>query len=194
MRLIGWHGTTNKRKAKILSEGFQFKVYNPGKEKERHPNDLGNGIYFFLPFGEDNGKNIAVAYVKKYKSRELLQKGIEPVCIGADLSFEAKENIFCLDDLENQLLLQEFRVLMEKEIVEKLTNIKNDGAKRRATKINQNQGLVIEILLDLARVYGKNYDAVLSITYTDLEVLPVIDGKNGKEICVRNRDCITSIA
>ena len=48
LQYSGWHGTTNKRKEKILSAGFSYEKYKPGIHKQRHPNDLGNGIYFFL--------------------------------------------------------------------------------------------------------------------------------------------------
>lgn len=71
----------------------------------------------------------------------------------------------------------------------------NDGAKKRASRINKNQGLVIEIFLDLvAEVKKEIYSAVQSTTYTELKDIPVIDGKNGKEICVRNTKCITIIS
>ena len=65
--------------------------------------------------------------------------------------------------------------------------------KNRATLLNQNQGLIIELLLDLASQYGKNFEAVQSKTYTDISFLPVINGKNGEEICIRDLNCITNI-
>ena len=59
--------------------------------------------------------------------------------------------------------------------------------KKRASRINKNQGLVIEIFLDfVAEVKKEIYSAVQSTTYAELKDVPVIDGKNGKEICVRN--------
>ncbi len=62
-----------------------------------------------------------------------------------------------------------------------------------ATHLNQNQGLIIELLLDLASHYGRSFKAVQSKTYSDIPYLPTIDGKNGNEICVRDLDCITNI-
>ena len=62
LQYSGWHGTIIKEK--ILSAGFLMK-YKPGIHKQRHPNDLGNGIYFFSPFDKDTGKTIASAYVAK---------------------------------------------------------------------------------------------------------------------------------
>lgn len=195
MQLKGWHGTTSDRKAKILIENFSYRPYNPGVDNERHPNDLGNGCYFFLPFGNDSGKEIATAFTKKYKSKDLAKEGIELALINVNLEFENDSLIFDLDSNDNQDLLEEVRERMVKEIGEHLKKIKNDGAKRRASRINKNQGLVIEIFLDLvAEVKKEIYSAVQSTTYTELKDVPVIDGKNGKEICVRNTKCITIIS
>lgn len=85
LQYSGWHGTTNKRKEKILSAGFSYEKYKPGIHKQRHPNDLGNGIYFFLPFNKDTGKTIASAYVAKYKSFELSKPGVRPELIHAKI-------------------------------------------------------------------------------------------------------------
>lgn len=195
MQLKGWHGTTSDRKAKILIEDFSYRPYNPGVDNERHPNDLGNGCYFFLPFGNDSGKEIATEFTKKYKSKDLAKEGIELALINVNLEFENDSLIFDLDSNDNQDLLEEVREMMVKEIGEHLKKIKNDGAKRRASRINKNQGLVIEIFLDLvAEVKKEIYSAVQSTTYTELKDVPVIDGKNGKEICVRNTKCITIIS
>lgn len=194
MQLEGWHGTTSVRKSKILIEGFSYRPYNPGVDRERHPNDLGNGCYFFLPFGDDSGKEIATKFTRKYKSKYLDKENIELALINVNLEFGNDELIFDLDLSSNQALLEEFRNMMDKEIGNYLKKIKNDGAKKRASRINRNQGLVIEIFLDLvANVKKEVYSAVQSKTYTELKNVPVIDGKNGKEICVRNTKCITII-
>ena len=79
------------------------------------------------------------------------------------------------------------------QIERDIAGISDSGAKNRATLLNQNQGLIIELLLDLASQYGKNYEAVQSKTYTDIPFLPVINGKNGEEICIRDLSCITNI-
>lgn len=193
LQYSGWHGTTNKRKEKILSTGFSYKKYEPGIDKQRHPNDLGNGIYFFLPFNNDTGETIASAYVTKYKSFELGKTGITSTLINAKISIESKDNIFILDEPKNQSLLEEFRQTARVKIENEVAGILKSGAKKRATLVNQNQGLIIELLLDLASQYGKDFKAVQSKTYTDISFLPVFDGKNGEEICIRDLNCITNI-
>ena len=193
LQYSGWHGTTNKRKEKILSYGFSYNKYEHGIDRQRHPNDLGNGIYFFLPFERDSGKTIASAYVSKYKSSELRVRGVKPDLINAEITVDTTENIFSLDKPENQLLLEEFREKASIVIKKEVDNIFDDGAKTRATHLNQNQGLIIELLLDLASHYGRSFKAVQSKTYSDIPYLPTIDGKNGNEICVRDLDCITNI-
>lgn len=193
LQYSGWHGTTNKRKEKILSTGFSYKKYEPGIDKQRHPNDLGNGIYFFLPFNRDTGKIIASAYVAKYKSSELRKPGITPELINAEITIESEDNIFILDEPKNQSLLDEYRQRAYIEIEREIASISDSGAKNRATLVNQNQGLVIELLLDLASQHGKDFKAVQSKTYTDIPFLPVFDGKNGEEICIRDLNCITNI-
>lgn len=193
LQYSGWHGTTNKRKEEILSTGFSYKKYEPGIDKQRHPNDLGNGIYFFLPFNRDTGKTIASAYVAKYKSSELRKPGITPELINAEITIESEDNIFILDEPKNQSLLDEYRQRAYIEIEREIASISDSGAKNRATLVNQNQGLVIELLLDLASRHGKDFKAVQSKTYTDIPFLPVFDGKNGEEICIRDLNCITNI-
>lgn len=193
LQYSGWHGTTNKRKEEILSTGFSYKKYEPGIDKQRHPNDLGNGIYFFLPFNRDTGKIIASAYVAKYKSSELRKPGITPELINAEITIESEDNIFILDEPKNQSLLDEYRQRAYIEIEREIASISDSGAKNRATLVNQNQGLVIELLLDLASQHGKDFKAVQSKTYTDIPFLPVFDGKNGEEICTRDLNCITNI-
>lgn len=193
LQYSGWHGTTNKRKEKILATGFSYKKYEPGIDKQRHPNDLGNGIYFFLPFNNDTGETIASAYVTKYKSFELGKTGITSTLINAEISIESKDKIFILDEPKNQSLLKEFRQKARVEIENEVAGILKSGAKKRATLVNQNQGLIIELLLDLASQHGKDFKAVQSKTYTDISFLPVFDGKNGEEICIRDLNCITNI-
>ena len=193
LQYSGWHGTTNKRKNKILSAGFSFKKYYPGFNKQRHPIDLGNGFYFFLPFNNDTGKTIASAYVAKYKSFELSKPGVTPELVNAEITIKSIDNIFILDDPTNQSLLDEYRQKAYIEIEREIASISDSGAKNRATLLNQNQGLIIELLLDLASQYGKNFKAVQSKTYTDISFLPVINGKNGEEICIRDLNCITNI-
>ena len=193
LQYSGWHGTTNKRKEEIISTGFSYKKYEPGIDKQRHPNDLGNGIYFFLPFNRDTGKIIASAYVAKYKSSELRKPGITPELINAEITIESEDNIFILDEPKNQSLLDEYRQRAYIEIEREIASISDSGAKNRATLVNQNQGLVIELLLDLASQHGKDFKAVQSKTYTDIPFLPVFDDKNGEEICIRDLNCITNI-
>ena len=98
-----------------------------------------------------------------------------------------------MDEPKNQILLEEFRQKAWDEIENEVAGISESGAKNRATLVNQNQGLVIELLLDLASQYGKDFKAVQSKTYTDISFLPVFDGKNGEEICIRDLNCITNI-
>ena len=193
LQYSGWHGTTSKRKKKILSAGFSYKKYEPGIDKQRHPNDLGNGIYFFLPFNNDTGETIASAYVTKYKSSELREHGITSELINAEITIESEDNIFILDEPKSQIILEEFRQEARDKIENEVAGISESGAKNRATLVNQNQGLVIELLLDLASQYGKDFKAVQSKTYTDVSSLPVFDGKNGEEICIRDLNCITDI-
>lgn len=193
LQYTGWHGTTNKRKERILSSGFSYKKYEPGIKKQRHPNDLGNGIYFFLPFQQDSGKSIASAYVSKYKSSELKAPGVKLALIRADIAVDSQKNIFDLDDPQNQRLLEEFRQTAQAEIEKEVAQIPDSGAKNRANLLNQNQGLIIELLLDLASSHGIIYKAVQSKTYSDLPFLPIFDAKNGNEICIRDLDCIKNI-
>lgn len=186
-------GTAPPIKEKILSAGFSYEKYKPGIHKQRHPNDLGNGIYFFLPFDKDTGKTIASAYVAKYKSFELSKPGVRSELIHAKIILSSMNNIFMLDAPANQSLLEEYRQAASIQIEREITDIADGGAKNRATLLNQNQGLIIELLLDLASQHGKNYEAVQSKTYTAIPSLPVIDGKNGEEICIRDLNCITNI-
>ncbi|WP_415748860.1 hypothetical protein [Streptococcus pseudopneumoniae] len=154
---------------------------------------MGNGIYFFLPFDKDTGKTIASAHVAKYKSFELSKPGVRPELIHAKITLKSIDKIFILDNPKNQRLLEEYRQAASIQIEREIAGISGSGAKNRATLLNQNQGLIIELLLDLASQHGKNYEAVQSKTYTDIPFLSVINGKNGEEICIRDLNCITNI-
>ena len=193
LQKTGWHGTTNSIVTSILKKGFSYNKYAPGKTAQRHPNDLGNGIYFYLPFLEDDGDNIATAYVKKYKSKFISSEN-PVVLMKATLSFEDGTRIFLLDDLQNRQLLSEFREKTKKVIQNLLEDIQDNGAKKRASRVNQNQGLIIELLLDLhaQKQPSKTYQAVQGKTFTDVSYksMNTHDGVNGCEICVRDLQCI----
>ena len=195
MELTGWHGTTNRCKEHILKSGFSYKKYQPGKVRQKHPNDLGNGCYFFLPFNRDSGKLIASAYVSKYRSFAFREKNVCPELLEVKMEFISEEYIFDLDKQNNQNLLKEFRVTVKSEIDRELSIMKEDGAKKRASHLNENQGLVIELLLDLRANVKKPfvYQAVRATTYTDVPQMPKLNGFNGKEICVKDLNCIKEI-
>ncbi len=98
-----------KGKRKSYPLVFPIKNINLVLINRVHPNDLGNGTYFFLPFNNDTGKTIASAYVAKYKSSELRKPGITSKLINAEITIESEDNIFILDEPKNQILLEEFR-------------------------------------------------------------------------------------
>lgn len=195
MELTGWHGTTNECKEIILKSGFSYEKYQPGKVGQRHPNDLGNGCYFFLPYNKDSGKLIASAYVRKYKASAFREKNVRPELLEVKIEFISEDDIFDLDIQSNQCLLKEFSEYLKDKIDEELSIMKEDGAKKRASYLNENKGLLIELLLDLKANSKKPfvYQAVRATTYTDVPQMPKLDGFNGKEICVKDLNCIKEI-
>ncbi|MGT2925083.1 hypothetical protein ACVR0O_07810 [Streptococcus caviae] len=194
MEVVGWYGTTKYAKNKIEKEGFRYVKYKPGISQQRYLNDLGNGIYFFLPFNNDTGEKIALVYVTSYKDRILQKKQTSPALLKCLLTLNDSQ-ILDLDDKKIRLLIEEFAKKFKDVLDKELDSIADSGAKNRALKQKQNFGLIIELFIQLVETYRQDtkYQAVISTTYTDLPQLPRIDGKNGKEICIRKSDTITII-
>ena len=190
LQYSGWHGTINKRFYLLV---FLMRNINLVFINRDIRTTWVMVFTFFLPFDKDTGKTIASAHVAKYKSFELSKPGVRSELIHAKIILSSMNNIFMLDDPANQSLLEEYRQAAFIQIEREITDIADSGAKNRATLLNQNQGLIIELLLDLASQHGKNYEAVQSKTYTDIPFLPVINGKNGEEICIRDLNCMTNI-
>ncbi|MFC6464899.1 hypothetical protein ACFP65_07950 [Marinilactibacillus sp. GCM10026970] len=193
--LIGWHGTTKIRQKSISSEFFNFNSYIFGKENQRQPNDLGNGIYFYLPFFNDKGNIIAQQYVRKYKNKELISNKTSVCLVKANIKY-LKEKSLDLNNEDNVAFLEGISKLFEKELLEEMKNIRDDGAKQRAQQQADNKGLLIELVYQLYEKEHpeKKFDVVIKDTYTDIPHLKCDDkGNNGKEIAVRKLDLIEII-
>ncbi|MGY0186384.1 hypothetical protein [Lactococcus petauri] len=184
MNFKGYHGTGRKTASEIKNQGFNF------KQNMKFPNDLGDGVYFFIQrneidFPEKNAKN----YVYSFKSEERLKS-----LLIAEISIDDDK----LLDLNEEEIQTEFDSIRNEYLDKIKTELKKYpdtwGAKQRGNY----DGIVLNILLESRNMKP---DGVLKDTYT-----PFLDFKseknsgyrisnfpNGRELCVRNIDTITKI-
>ncbi|MDT2731192.1 hypothetical protein P7G31_02840 [Streptococcus parauberis] len=194
MEVIGWHGTTEHAFKKISNSGFQYRKFTPGITPQRYPNDLGNGIYFFIPFGHDNGKIIASAYVSRYKDFIKFSNQTSYKLISCRLVLD-DDKILDLNNEINISMINEFKEKYQTKLELVLNTISNNPAKTRALRHKNNFGLIVELFIQYIEFNKPEfiYQAVNKKTYTDLPQLPIIKNNNGHEICIRKIETIKEI-
>ena len=177
-----WHATSKDRKEKILNEHFSFTPYIRGKKGQRIPNDLGAGTYFFGPFRNDSGVNLARRYYSTYKSNTGHMS-----LINAQLDC-SRDELVDLDDKDVIEGLLSIRDALDHQLKIEFDNLKDDNAKKRA----QSDGILIEFMIEYYKKENKIVKILTKDTYTKIDArrstLP-----NGKEYCVRDVSLISII-
>ena len=177
----GYHATERAIASKIRNEGFNF------KKGPKFPNDLGEGVYFFVKRSkadspEENAKNYIYTFRNFQNHKSLLV---------ANINID-DDQLLDLDDEEIQIEFDRVRNLYLEKIKSELDKYPDTwGGKLRGNY----DGIVLQILLNIRNM---NPDGILKDTYT-----PILDYKsskklgysisnfpNGRELCVRNENCI----
>ncbi|MCK1976087.1 hypothetical protein LNK15_03325 [Jeotgalicoccus huakuii] len=182
----GYHGTKTSIANEVYKNGFTYTKYNIYEsKKERLPNDLGFGTYFFVDNdnivskGYDNAKRYALKYKRKENTDAVS-------IIVADLTFN--ENHFLdLDFADNNAYYLQIQRENENLAYEIWSQSKNDGHKNR--KIYD--GIFIEMMIaDLEEKMGITIQGVKKDTFTSFENASRSNFYNGTEISVRDHNCI----
>lgn len=193
----GWHGTTTKAAEIIKDQGFELTPYKFNFNKSRIPNDLGNGVYFYLEDDIlDNPKEVAYKYVKIYKSDIMKDENSSPKVLGATIKFP-DANFLDMDERDNMSALIAIKKQMEREVYSQVQKLYPDGAFRRGNL----DGLFIELLIEKFK-RDKNIDIqiVTKYTFTNLQEkignfkINISNFPNAREVSVRKLDLIEDLS
>ena len=180
-----YHGTKIENKEKIESESFSI-----SNTPDRIPNDLGNGIYFFLDKGSNykNPKEMAESFVKNYRECS----NDEHIIFKVTVSDEAK--LIDYNDADNAALFEKFRnenlniILKHYNSFVYNSKIKSSSIPGSLKRANLD-GIVFELLRNKA-----HYDGVVKDTYTPQDKkYNKSSFSNGRELCLYNLDKIVDI-
>lgn len=180
-----YHGTKIENKEKILNKSF-----NISNTPDHIPNDLGNGIYFFLDKGSNykNPKEMAESFVKNY--RNCLDD--EYIIFKVTVSDEAK--LIDYNDPENAACFEKFRDKNLNTILKHYDRFVYTSQARTSSipgslKRANLDGIVFELLKNKAK-----YDGVVKDTYTPQnKKYNKSSFSNGRELCLYECDNIVDI-
>lgn len=172
----GYHGTNKKNFDKIDT---------PKKFKHNKlPNDLGNGIYFFINRKETVEEAIinAELYLKRWKPN-YRDKIIVEVLINL-----YKEKILDLDDGNNQEIFNLFIEENEENIYNEIQSLDSSNSFNRG----QMDGLILEMMI---KYFDLNLQAIIKETYTQFDESKIRKRSNipnGREMCLKDYNAIKS--
>lgn len=168
---------------------FNVSVFRDLTKKTNMPNDLGNGIYFFLESHYPvHPRNICIDYYKGVKSHNYGSKyGLVKCQIDLD---KYKYNIYDLNDSRNRFDFNAFKQTHQTKLENILkSGIKESNVYQRALKENFIDGLAFEYLSFIYNDKGQNIDAIIMDTF--MEYSPSYSRvPNCTELCVRNKEMI----
>lgn len=194
MELFGFHGTLACNVASIKRDGFKrngsrkgLNLYGKG---HRVPNDLGEGIYFFIE-GYDSPDEIARKYVEYNKSQLLVRNNTSVEIIKVKVTQNDNEYLD-FDERDNLQSLHKFRTRFE-EIIKEL--IKRSDHQDGAYKRGNFDGYVVDLLVMRIEQEKKlQIKSVSRATYTKIDSEQQRSNiPNGKELCVKCSNCIQFI-
>lgn len=173
---LGYHGTNQKSFHYIQKNGFKKKVSDIS-----FPNDLGDGIYFYIDRGVANSEAIENArkYVKKYKYNYNGKIVLEvPICV-------EENKVLDFNDKDTSQSLECFITENREKIDEELNKYNRLSA---VFKRGNFDGIAIELYIDY---FKANVDLVLKDTFTKFDDYKTSNFCNGREVCVRNMEAIS---
>lgn len=174
--LIGYHATGKEFLDSIKQNGFKKKT-----SAKSFPNDLGNGIYFYIdrPKYEGEAKNNAKNYAEKYKSNYK-----EIVVLEVDI-LKDSDKVLDFNDNETADALEKFIKCNEENIYKEFEKFEKFLG---ATKRGNLDGIAIELFIEY---FNLPVDIVFKNTFTKFNNNYKISSfTNGKEACVRNENII----
>ncbi|PTJ13857.1 hypothetical protein BU069_13010 [Staphylococcus succinus] len=173
---IGFHGTMKSNFDKIDKlKKFKSNVL---------PNDLGNGLYFFINRKDKIEEAIhnANLYLKRWKPK------YENKVIVEVLMELYNESVLDLDEVENQEVFNLFVEENQEDIYNEIQNLKPSNSFNRG----QFDGLIIEMMI---KHFNLNIQAILKETYTQFDESKLRKRSNipnGRELCLRDYKAIKS--
>ena len=183
--LEAYHGTRIENKEKIVSKSFII-----SNTPDRIPNDLGNGIYFFLDKGSNykSPKEMAESFVKNYRNCS----NDEHIIFKVTVYDEAK--LIDYNDAANAAVFEKFRnenlkiILKHYDSFVYNSQIKSSSIPGSLKRANLD-GIVFELLRNKA-----HYDGVVKDTYTPQDKkYNKSSFSNGRELCLYSLDKILEI-
>ena len=188
--LEAYHGTKIENKKEIETSGFAI------RSKPKHiPNDLGNGIYFFLDKGDfyKPPYEMSKSFVENYKDCSHGESVIFKVTISDNIS------LLDFNDEENEKKFEKFRNLNSKTILKYYDKFvryakDNTGGVPGVLKRANLDGIVFELLKIKNKSKGEICDGVIKDTYTPQnKKYNKSSFHNGRELCLYNIEKIDEI-
>lgn len=204
---IGYHGTSDFAYQKILkSSNLGF---NPIKT---YPNDLGNGVYFFIDSINDlfmnNAQERAFNYAKVFKCNNKIEK---VRLIKAKLDWSDQISYLDLSDQDNLLIMDHVREEFN-EITDKIySKLQSDPRNKNRVKRGNLDGVFFELMSNPQRFLESinvklsekemkmiekqsmpKYDYIIMPTFTPVDKASyrLSNFPNGIELVVKNNKCI----
>lgn len=177
---IGYHATNLSNSLKIIESGFRWR-------KDALPNDLGDGIYTYIEDGYNCPKENATKYASVYRNKNKN----DDIKVFEIVVSTTEEKILDLNDSDNEAILAKFSKSNIELIDEKIKKMYRHTAKFRRGNFD---GLVIEMFLEFHELYP---DIIIKDTYTKFKDIPdykLSNIRNGREMCIRNKDSIKKIS
>lgn len=170
------HGTSKYRFENFISKQ-NYKLNPEFDSKERVPNDLGDGIYFFGTNDFFKAHICAENYAKKYKKNE--GDFITLLFYSIDMK---EEYTLDFDDRENQKIFLEARKRLDSKIKKMVKNYKTNLSRK------QLDGIVINLILKNKKEEVK---VITKETYTAFDnIYENSNFPNGLEICVKDPEIL----
>lgn len=186
LNIRAWHGTTQENADGIRRYGFNKIEIDFRSTDLRNPNDLGEGIYFYIDSTYELGHKLANKYAHQYRDKIAKQQKCSIETIEVEISLE-KSKLLDLDNEDTKQFFIDFSKKHETERNKLIYSLKNDGAKRRKNY----DGIMVELFVRHINKQVPNgvVQAVQKETYTMFDNC-ISNFPNGKELCVRDSICI----
>lgn len=186
LNIRAWHGTTQENARSIRCNGFNKTEINFGNSNFRTPNDLGEGVYFYIDSVYELGSYLANKYAHRYRDKVAKQQNCSMDVIEVVVTLESSQ-LLNLDDEDTKKIFIDFSKKHERERQKIIYNLKNDGAKRRQNY----DGIMVELFVRHINQQLRNgkVQAVQKETYTFFDN-SISNFPNGVELCVRDIACI----
>lgn len=195
MSTVGYHGTKSENVSSIITNGFNPLIFG----KNRLPNDLGKGVYFFLDSNFAlSGKEMAKKYIEKFIKSSRRDNGASARVLEVTMIEDSELHILDLDGAITAF--DQYRRDNDENISRIVREYKSKMGKNQGIiKRGNFDGIVTDMFIDYIKENSAEkfeIDAVKRETYTNVTDYGyrISNNSNGVELCVKNIKIIADIS